>query len=130
MKVLDNNGLMRLKEILFSLFAKLESPAFTGVPTAPTAALGTASTQIATTEFVDNSVDAVLSESPAAEKAPVAGSDGKIYVGWLPAGAANGVASLDADGKIPVAQVPTKILTAEPEAADLAEGEIAYVVES
>jgi len=34
------------------LKAPLDSPAFTGVPTAPTAASGTSTTQIATTEFV------------------------------------------------------------------------------
>lgn len=36
--------------------APLNSPAFTGVPTAPTAAAGTATTQIATTAFVANTV--------------------------------------------------------------------------
>lgn len=34
------------------------NPAFTGIPTAPTAASGTSSTQIATTEFVQIEVDA------------------------------------------------------------------------
>jgi hypothetical protein len=38
------------------LFAKLASPAFTGVPTAPTAAGGTNTTQIATTAFVTAAV--------------------------------------------------------------------------
>lgn len=33
-------------------YAPLDSPAFTGVPTAPTAPSGTISNQIATTEFV------------------------------------------------------------------------------
>ena len=32
------------------------SPTFTGVPVAPTASEGTASTQIATTKFVDNAI--------------------------------------------------------------------------
>jgi hypothetical protein len=36
--------------------ADLNSPAFTGVPTAPTAALGTNTTQLATTAFVANAV--------------------------------------------------------------------------
>lgn len=36
--------------------AFLDSPAFTGAPTAPTAALGTSTTQIATTAFVQNAV--------------------------------------------------------------------------
>lgn len=36
----------------FALYAVLNSPAFTGVPTAPTAATGTATTQLATCAFV------------------------------------------------------------------------------
>lgn len=38
--------------------AAIESPDFTGSPTAPTAATGTSSTQIATTEFVANAIEA------------------------------------------------------------------------
>ena len=41
---------------LLDLKANLANPTFTGVPTAPTAANGTSSTQIATTEFVQNIV--------------------------------------------------------------------------
>ena len=37
--------------------AQKVSPAFTGVPTAPTAANGTVTTQIATTQFVNNSIN-------------------------------------------------------------------------
>ena len=39
-----------------SVYAKLASPAFSGTPTAPTAANGTSTTQIATTEFVNNTL--------------------------------------------------------------------------
>lgn len=39
-----------------SLYAPKNSPALTGVPTAPTAGYGTANTQIATTQFVDNAL--------------------------------------------------------------------------
>ena len=39
-------------------YATLASPAFTGVPTAPTAASGTDSTQIATTAFVQDAIEA------------------------------------------------------------------------
>lgn len=39
-----------------SLKANLASPAFTGTPTAPTAATGTNTTQIATTAFVNNAI--------------------------------------------------------------------------
>lgn len=38
---------------ILATYAKLVSPAFTGVPTAPTAARGTVTTQLATTEFVN-----------------------------------------------------------------------------
>lgn len=41
--------------------ALLESPVLTGTPTAPTAATGTSTTQIATTEFVANAVEASVS---------------------------------------------------------------------
>ncbi len=41
----------------FDSFARLNSPAFTGTPTAPTAAAGTNTTQIATTAFVKTAVD-------------------------------------------------------------------------
>lgn len=41
--------------------APLASPALTGIPTAPTAATGTTTTQIATTEFVANTVGAMTS---------------------------------------------------------------------
>ncbi len=37
-------------------YVRLASPAFTGKPTAPTANTGTGTTQVATTEFVDNSL--------------------------------------------------------------------------
>lgn len=42
-----------------SAYAPLESPSFKGTPTAPTASTGTKTTQIATTEFVDNTVTAL-----------------------------------------------------------------------
>jgi hypothetical protein len=41
-------------------YAPLASPQFTGVPTAPTAEVGTDTTQIATTAFVNDSVEAAL----------------------------------------------------------------------
>jgi hypothetical protein len=45
------------------LKAPLASPALTGTPTAPTAALGTNTTQVATTEFVDAAIEALASRS-------------------------------------------------------------------
>ncbi len=45
------------------LKAPLASPALTGTPTAPTAALGTNTTQVATTAFVDAAIEALASRS-------------------------------------------------------------------
>jgi hypothetical protein len=42
-------------------FAPLNSPAFTGIPTAPTAAAGTNTTQIATTAFVTTAINNAIS---------------------------------------------------------------------
>ena len=63
-----------------NLKAALASPSFTGTPTAPTAAAGTNTTQIATTEFVGSAVAALVASSPAAldtlnELATALGSD-------------------------------------------------------
>lgn len=44
---------------VLSLYAKLASPAFTGIPTAPTAAVGTNTTQLATCEFVQQNTGIV-----------------------------------------------------------------------
>lgn len=55
--------------------APLESPALTGTPTAPTAAIGTNTTQIATTAFVNAEIDAKMSES-----------DAMVYKGTLDGG--------------------------------------------
>jgi hypothetical protein len=46
------------------LKAALASPTFTGTPAAPTAALGTDTTQIATTAFVQDAVQALLDAAP------------------------------------------------------------------
>ncbi len=46
-----------------NLKAPLASPALTGTPTAPTAALGTNTTQVATTAFVDAAIEALASRS-------------------------------------------------------------------
>jgi len=56
--------------------APTSSPAFTGVPTAPTAASGTSTTQIATTAFVQNAV----AQSASPESTFGDGSDGNVTV--------------------------------------------------
>ena len=65
------------------------SPTFTGTPVAPTATSGTNTTQVATTAFVGT---AVSSKIDLTQK-----------------GAVNGVADLDAQGKIKVAQLPNSV---------------------
>lgn len=47
-------------------YAQKASPAFTGIPTAPTAAAGTNNAQIATTEFVKTAIAALVGSAPAA----------------------------------------------------------------
>jgi hypothetical protein len=63
-----------------ALKAALASPAFTGTPTAPTAAAGTNTTQVATTAFVGTAVSALVASAPSAldtlnELAAALGSD-------------------------------------------------------
>lgn len=47
-------------------YAPKASPVFTGIPTAPTAAVGTNNAQIATTEFVKTAIAALVGSAPAA----------------------------------------------------------------
>jgi peptidoglycan hydrolase CwlO-like protein len=49
-----------------ALKADIASPALTGTPTAPTASVGTNTTQLATTAFVKAEVDAVIAAAPGA----------------------------------------------------------------
>lgn len=55
--------------------AALASPTFTGAPKAPTAAAGTSTTQLATTAFVTNAVDAALSSAMTYKGAAASYSD-------------------------------------------------------
>lgn len=68
--------------------ADLASPAFTGTPTAPTAAAGTNTTQIATTAFVTTAVNNVLGASDAMVFKGTLGSGGTVTA--LPASHAVG----------------------------------------
>jgi hypothetical protein len=49
-----------------STYAPIASPTFTGVPAAPTASVGTNTTQVATTAFVKTAVDNVINAAPGA----------------------------------------------------------------
>ena len=66
--------------------APLASPALTGTPTAPTAANGTNTTQIATTAFVNAEIEAKMSESDAmVYKGTIAGGNTEAYGALTPA---------------------------------------------
>lgn len=66
--------------------APLASPSLTGTPTAPTAATGTNTTQIATTAFVNAEIDAKMGESDAmVYKGTIAGGNTEAYGALTPA---------------------------------------------
>lgn len=52
--------------IISSSYALLDSPALTGIPTAPTAGAGTNTTQLATTQFVRTEISNLVNSAPAA----------------------------------------------------------------
>lgn len=111
--------------------ANINSPAFTGTPTAPTPTAGDDSTRLATTEFVQDAVTAGSVADGDKGDITVSGS-GSVWTidadAWADApisdatqaaldlkidltekGAANGVAELDAGGKVPTAQLPSYV---------------------
>lgn len=71
--------LSSLKSKVLNLYATLASPAFTGTPTAPTAAKGTNTQQIATTAFVKTAVDGI-DLSGYVNAAEYVKADKKIYL--------------------------------------------------
>lgn len=84
------------------------SPALTGVPTAPTAAVGTATTQIATCEFVDNTAFAVASGLTAASQAEMeAGTEAALRT-MSPLRVAQAIAALG-DAAVVLQQVSTDV---------------------
>jgi hypothetical protein len=91
-----------------ALKANIASPALTGTPTAPTASLGTNTTQLATTEFVQSAATAAVTLSNEYTDEAVAGlgnSLPNIYVPISDIGVADGVASLNSSGKVPDTQL-------------------------
>ncbi|MFN7178383.1 hypothetical protein [Hyphomonas sp.] len=85
--------LQKLSDAIDAIAIDTEDLALTGVPTAPTAALGTNTTQIATMAAVKAAADAAAAASiPLAQK-----------------GANSGVASLDSGGKVPAGQLPSYV---------------------
>lgn len=62
----DLSGVYLTPSAASATYATLASPAFTGVPTAPTASAGVSSTQIATTAFVSSAISALVNGAGAA----------------------------------------------------------------
>jgi hypothetical protein len=121
--------------------ANVNSPTFTGTPSAPTPTAGDDSTRLATTEFVQDAVTAGSVADGDKGDITVSGS-GSVWTinsaAWADApisddtqdaldlkidlsqkGAASGVAELDAGGKVPAAQLPSYVDDVQ-EYADLA----------
>ena len=106
--------------------ADIASPALTGTPTAPTASAATNTTQLATTAFVQ-AVKAADTGSAATAVAlktartingvsfngtaniTINAVDATSRVASSEKGAANGVATLDATGKVPAVQLPSYV---------------------
>lgn len=61
-----NKPVSTAQQSALNLKANLASPAFTGTPTAPTAAAGTNNTQLATTAFVQAAVSSLVNAAPTA----------------------------------------------------------------
>lgn len=80
-------------DIIDSLVAPKASPAFTGTPTAPTAAGGTNTTQIATTAFVASALAALVTV-PSGVITMWSGSIASIPAGWLLCDGTNGTPNL------------------------------------
>lgn len=59
------SGEYLLLAVASATYATIESPTFTGVPLAPTAASGTSTTQIATTQFVRTEITGLIDGAPA-----------------------------------------------------------------
>lgn len=78
----SSNGLMTAADkTALGNAAPLASPAFTGTPTAPTAAASTNTTQIATTAFVQAAISAAVTGSfKFVSSLPATGEEGYIYL--------------------------------------------------
>ncbi|MBA4338310.1 MAG: hypothetical protein C0421_05645 [Hyphomonas sp.] len=87
----DRNTLKKLSDAINAVTPNTNNLDLTGTPTAPTAAPGTNTVQVATTAFAKAAADAAAAASvPLAQK-----------------GAASGVATLDSTGKVPTGQLPS-----------------------
>ncbi len=106
------------------LKAPLASPSLTGTPTAPTADPSTNNTQIATTAFVqDKHTDAL--EYTDAAIVSLGNTSTATYLPITARGTADGVASLNSNGKIPVSEIDTTLI--QQRVTDVSDTEIGYL---
>jgi hypothetical protein len=75
----DNKSKFDIEEGLAAK-ANIDSPMLTGSPKAPTASAGTNTTQIATTEFVQNAISGKQNMITVSSNAPSGGNNGDIWI--------------------------------------------------
>jgi hypothetical protein len=97
----DGFGNVRDSNVSLASVASLTSPAFVGIPTAPTAVPLTDNTQVATTAYVDSAVEVETSRAEAAES---------LLQPLSEKGQPNGYASLNANGQVPTSQLPAVVV--------------------
>ena len=78
-----NKPVSTAAQAALNLKANLASPALTGTPTAPTAAVGTNTTQVATTAFAVAQIASQTSLTAAASKIPVSDAASVLDPSWL-----------------------------------------------
>ena len=118
------NGVTSGVQGQIDLKAPLESPALTGTPTAPTATGTTNTTQIATTEFVQTKHEEAKDYTDAAVISLGNTSD-TTYLPITARGNADGVASLNSSGKIPLSEIDTALI--QERVTDVSDTEIGYL---
>lgn len=79
-KYINLNGLKYFTRKLDEIKANIESPEFTGTPTAPTASIGDKTNQIATTEYVQKEFHKIVKWDNAEEGTTVAVSTNMVVL--------------------------------------------------
>lgn len=118
------NGVTSGVQGQIDLKAPLASPALTGTPTAPTATGTTNTTQIATTEFVQTKHEEAKDYTDAAVTG-LGNTSATTYLPITARGNADGVASLNSSGKIPLSEIDTALI--QERVTDVSDTEIGYL---
>lgn len=118
------NGVTSGVQGQIDLKAPLASPSLTGTPTAPTAAGTTNTTQIATTEFVQTKHEEAKDYADAAVLG-LGNTSASTYLPITARGNADGVASLNSSGKIPLSEIDTTLI--QERVTNVTDTEIGYL---